>query len=83
MMSPVWVSPVWRTGGDGLAEVQRRRSRPPVPLLGGQRADGAADVLLQQVDQLFVRAAVERLDQQDARRRRALTEETGIIDRID
>lgn len=63
--------------------MQRRRSRPPVPLLGRQRADGAADVLLQQVDQLFVRAAVERLDQQDARRRRALTEETGIIDRID
>lgn len=63
--------------------MQRRRSRPPVPLLGRQRADGAADVLLQQVDQLFVRAAVERLDQQDAGRRRALTEETGIIDRID
>lgn len=66
-MSPVWVSPVWWTGGDGLAEVQRRCSRPPVPLLGGQRDDGAAvDVFLQQVDELFVRAAVERLQQQNA-----------------
>lgn len=66
-MSPVWVSPVWWTGGDGLAEVQRRCSRPPVPFLGGQRDDGAAvDVFLQQVDELFVRAAVERLQQQNA-----------------
>lgn len=62
------VSPVGWTDGDDLAEEQRGSSRPPVPFLGGQRDDrAAADVALQQVDQLFVRAAVEDLDQQNTR----------------
>lgn len=55
--------------------MQRRRSRPPVPFLGRQREDGAAvDVFFQQVDQLFVGAAVKRLHQQNAGSLRALTE---------
>ncbi len=82
MMSPVWVSPVWWTDGDGLAEVQRRCSRPPVPFFGGQREDRAAvDVFFQQVDQLFMRAAIKWLDQQNAGSLRALRERQ-IIGRI-
>lgn len=62
------VSPVGWTGGDDLAEKQCGSPRPPVPFLGGQRDHrAAADVALQQVDQLFVRAAIERLDQQNMR----------------
>lgn len=62
------LSPVGWTGGDDLAEEQRGRPRPPGPLLGGQRDHrAAADVALQKVDQLFVRATVESLDQQNTR----------------
>lgn len=42
-------------------------SRPPVPFLGRQRNDGAAlNLFLQQVNELFVRATIERLQQKDS-----------------